>query len=60
MLQQQLVGCAVDDAYIHLKIDKYLCQSIDINEKWLSISWDFAHFLDLNISDVKKTDDFYG
>lgn len=55
MLQQQLTGCAVDGAYIHLKIDKHLCQSIDVNEKWLSISWNFAHLLELAILDVKKT-----
>lgn len=54
ILQQQLVGCAVDGAYIHLGIDKHLCRKIGITEEWLSISWDSAHLLELAINDVKK------
>ncbi|CAF2669479.1 unnamed protein product [Rotaria sp. Silwood2] len=37
ILKQQLVGCAVDGAYIHLSIGKHLCQKIGIREEWLSI-----------------------
>lgn len=58
MLRQQLTGCAVDGAYIHLNIGKHLCQSIGLNEEWLSISWDFAHLLELAILDVKKQRQF--
>ena len=54
ILKQQLVGCAVDGAYIHLSIGKHLCQKIGIREDWLSISWDSAHLLELAIHDVKK------
>ncbi len=54
ILQQQLVGCAADGAYIHSKIDEHSCRKIDIKEKWLSISWDSAHLLELAINDVKK------
>ena len=58
ILQQQLVGCAVDGAYIHLSIGKHLCQKIGISEEWLSISWDGAHLLELAIHDVKKQRNF--
>ena len=37
-----------------MNIGKHLCRSIGLNEEWLSISWDFAHLLELAILDVKK------
>jgi hypothetical protein len=58
MPQRQLTGCAVDGAYIHLKIKKHLCQAIGINEEWLSTSWDFVHLFELAILDVKKQRQF--
>ena len=54
ILQQQLVGCAVDGEYIHLTINKHLSRNIGISEEWLSMSWDCAHLLELAIHDVKK------
>ncbi|CAF5068881.1 unnamed protein product, partial [Rotaria sp. Silwood1] len=58
ILKQQLVGCAVDGADIHLSIGKHLCQKIGIREEWLSISWDCAHLLELAIHYVKKRKKF--
>ncbi|CAF1394728.1 unnamed protein product [Adineta ricciae] len=54
MLQQQLSGCAVDGAYIHLNIDKHLSSALEMNSEWLTVSWDCAHLLELAINDVKR------
>jgi len=54
VLKNQLVGCAVHGAYIHLNIDKHLSQMVDVTEQWLSVSWDVAHLLELAINDVKR------
>jgi hypothetical protein len=58
MLQEQLTGCAVDGAYIHMNINKHLCEIIGINENWMVTSWDIAHLLELAIGDVKKNKKF--
>jgi hypothetical protein len=58
MLQQQLTACAVDGAYIHLNINKHLCQNIGIRENWLTVSWDVAHLLELAINDVQNQKKF--
>ncbi|CAF1473248.1 unnamed protein product [Adineta ricciae] len=54
ILQQQLSGCAVDGAYIHLNIDKHLSSALEMNSEWLTVSWDCAHLLELAINDVKR------
>jgi hypothetical protein len=54
MLQEQLTGCAVDGAYIHMKINKHLCENIGMDENWLVTSWDIAHLLELAIGDVQN------
>ncbi len=54
MLQEQLTGCAVDGAYIHMNISRHLCENIGMNENWLITSWDTAHLLELAIGDVQK------
>ena len=53
-LQEQLTGCAVDGAYIHMNINKHLCEHIGMSDKWLTTSWDTAHLLELAIGDVQK------
>jgi hypothetical protein len=54
MLQQQLTGCAVDGAYVHMQINKHLCKHIGMDENWLVTSWDIAHLLELAIGDVQN------
>jgi hypothetical protein len=54
ILQQQLSGCAVDGAYIHLNIDKHLSSALEMNSEWLTRSWDCGHLLELAINDVKR------
>lgn len=54
ILQQQLSGCAVDGAYIHLNVDKHISSALDMNSEWLTTSWDCAHLLELAINDVKR------
>ena len=54
LLQYHLSGFVVDDAYIHLNIDKYLSSGLEINSEWLAISWDCEHLLELTIKDVKR------
>ncbi|CAF1498228.1 unnamed protein product, partial [Didymodactylos carnosus] len=53
-LQQQLVSDAVDGAYLHLNIDKHLCDEIGMNVDWLCFSWDPAHLIELAVNDLKK------
>ncbi|CAF0973784.1 unnamed protein product [Didymodactylos carnosus] len=53
-LQQQLVGGAVDGAYLHLNIDKHLYDEIGMNVDWLCLSWDPAHLIGLAVNDLKK------
>ena len=38
MLQEQLISCAIHSAYVHVKINKHLCQKIGIQENWLTVS----------------------
>ena len=52
MLQDKLIGGAVDDAYIHMNINEHLCNSIGIQQNWLTISRDVAHLLELAIGDT--------
>jgi hypothetical protein len=57
-LREQFTGCVVDGAYIHLQIEKHLCQKIGTRERWLTVSWDSAHLLELAINDTKKQRQF--
>ncbi len=57
-LQEQFTGCAVDGAYINLQIEKHLCQKLGMRERWLTVSWDSAHLLELAINDAKKQSKF--
>ncbi|CAF2972578.1 unnamed protein product [Rotaria sp. Silwood2] len=57
-LKEQLTGCAVDGAYINLKIEKHLCRKLGMREKWLTVSWDSVHLLELAINDAKKQSKF--
>ncbi|CAF4853942.1 unnamed protein product, partial [Rotaria sp. Silwood2] len=58
-LKEQLTGCAVDGAYVNFQIEKHLCQKLGMREKWLIVSWDSAHLLELAINDAKKQSKFF-
>ena len=48
ILQEQLTGYAVDGAYVHMNINKHLCQNIGIQQNWLTVSLGYRSFTSIS------------
>ena len=54
LLRDKLTGGVVDGVHIRMNVSEHLSNNIGIQQNWSTISWDFAHLLELAIGDTQK------